>query len=124
MEAAAYVAIGLLAVLTVFQAALALGAPWGAGAWGGRHPGVLPLGHRIASAAAIVVYALIGLVVADAAGLIEVFGSIPGWLLWALVGFFGLGTLANLASRSKVERIWAPVSAVLAFCVAIVAAGS
>lgn len=123
MEIAGYIALVLLAVLTVFQVALALGAPWGAAAWGGRHPGVLPAGYRVASAASIGVYGLIGLTVADAAGLVEVFDDMPGWLLWVLVGFFALGTLANAVSQSRVERIWAPVSAALVICVAIVALG-
>jgi hypothetical protein len=41
--------------------------------------------------------------------------------MWILAGFFSLGTLANLASRSRIERLWGPVSAVVAVCCAILA---
>src|SRR6188768_2016924 len=46
-----------LTAVAAFQAALALGAPWGAAAWGGSHPGVLPAEQRISSALAVPVYA-------------------------------------------------------------------
>ena len=123
MDVAAFIALALLALLALFQLGLAFGAPWGAAAWGGRNPGVLPAAYRIASGVSILVYGLIGLVIADAAGLVDVFDTVPGWLLWVLVGFFALGTLANAASQSKVERVWAPVSAVIGICVAIIALG-
>lgn len=126
MVIAAIVATILIGVLVVFQLALALGAPMGAAAWGGRNPGVLPRGLRIASAVVgLVVYPLLAAVILAAAGLIDY-----GWLpidptlaAWILTGFFGLGVLANAASRSPIERIWAPVSAVLAICCAVIALG-
>lgn len=126
MEIAAVIAIALLVVLLVFQVALAAGAPWGAAAWGGRHPGVLPTRYRVSSTiAAIAVYPLIIGIIADSAGLIEVdwlpSGSGPMWLL---TGIFTIGVLANGASRSRAERIWAPVSAVIAICCAIIAMGT
>jgi hypothetical protein len=34
---AATVAAGLLGIVAPFQAALALGVPWGRASWGGRH---------------------------------------------------------------------------------------
>ncbi|MEN8235147.1 MAG: hypothetical protein ABFR89_09530 [Actinomycetota bacterium] len=125
METAAVIATVLLGILTVFQIALALGAPWGAAAWGGRHPGVLPVGYRAASTiAAIAVYPLIIGIVLASADLID-----ADWLpagagaMWLLTGFFALGVLANGASPSRVERLWAPVSGVIAICCAVIAAG-
>lgn len=57
MAVAALVAVFLLAVIALFQLALALGAPLGAAAWGGRHRAVLPMRLRIASGvAASVIY--------------------------------------------------------------------
>ncbi|MCI0679398.1 MAG: hypothetical protein L0Z63_10210 [Actinobacteria bacterium] len=54
---AGFIAVVLLGVVTLFQLALAAGAPWGVAAWGGRHPGVLPTRLRIASVVvALVVY--------------------------------------------------------------------
>jgi hypothetical protein len=82
------------------------------------------LAWRIASAiVGIVLYPLIGVFVLASAGLVEA-DWIPGigqTGMWVLTGFFSLGILANAASRSKKERIWAPVSAGIAICCAIVA---
>ena len=124
---AALVAVGLLAVIVVFQIALALGAPLGAAAWGGRNPGVLPMRLRIASGvAALVIYPLIILAVLASAGLIEA-EWLPGnrtVLMWGLAGFLALGALANFASRSPRERLWGPVALAIAICFAIIAIGT
>lgn len=125
MTFAAVLAVVLVTIVAVFQLALALGAPLGRAAWGGRSEAVLPTRLRIASGlAAILLYPLIALYVLASADLIDL-----EWLptgvtgMWALTGFFTLGTLANLASRSKIERVWAPVSLVIAACCSIVAIG-
>ena len=125
MTFAAVLAVVLVTIVAIFQLALALGAPLGKAAWGGRSEAVLPTRLRIASGlAAIVVYPLIALYVLASADLIDL-----EWLptgatgIWVLTGFFTLGTVANLASRSKTERIWAPVSLAIAVCCAIVANG-
>ncbi|HEX6918274.1 MAG TPA: hypothetical protein VF140_09355 [Phycicoccus sp.] len=102
----------LLAGVAGFQAALAGGAPLGAAAWGGRHPGVLPRELRLASAAACVAWG-------TAAGLVATGqpGSAPGRvrLLRGIAVTATAGTLANLASPSTPERVvWAPVSAAVA----------
>ncbi|HET9880007.1 MAG TPA: hypothetical protein VFQ81_11990 [Candidatus Limnocylindria bacterium] len=49
-SATAVIGTVLLAVIAMFQLALAAGAPLGAMAWGGGHPGVLPPRLRVASA--------------------------------------------------------------------------
>ena len=127
MEVAGIVAAVLLAVVGLFQVALAVGAPWGAAAWGGRHPGVLPRRQRITSAlVGVVVYPLIAVVVLRAAGVAGTApccGSASTVVMWLLTGFFALGAVLNLASRSPVERIWAPVSAGIAICCGVIAAG-
>lgn len=124
MKIAAIVGVTLLAVVVVFQIALAVGAPLGKAAWGGRHEGVLPKRLRIASGfAALLVYPLIILVVLDSASLIDM-TFLPGngeAVMWVLCGLFSLGGLANVASRSTVERYWAPISVAIAVCCAIVA---
>lgn len=127
MTVAAIVAVALLVVIVVFQIALALGAPLGYAAWGGRNPGVLPMPLRIASGvAAVVIYPLVILAVLASAGLID-----AGWLpvdrtvlMWGLAGFLALGALANFASRSPMERLWGPVALAVAICCAIIALGS
>ena len=47
----------------------------------------------------------------------------PTVAMWILAAFFAVGTVLNAISRSKPERIWAPVSAVLALCCAVIALG-
>jgi hypothetical protein len=125
VEGAAVVAVTLFGVIAVFQVALALGAPLGRAAWGGRHDGVLPRRLRIASAVAgVVVYPLLAAVVLDASALVD--GALLGngqAVMWLLAGLFGLGTVANLASRSTLERYWALVSATIAICCALIASG-
>ena len=126
MQTAALIAVALIGALAVFQLALALGAPFGAAAWGGRNPGVLPRNLRIASAVVgLVVYPIMAATILAAAGLID-----DEWLpidpivaMWILTGFFALGAIVNAVSRSTPERIWAPVSAVLAICCALIALG-
>lgn len=121
----AIVAATLLGVIAIFQLALAAGAPWGAASWGGRHPGKLPTGYRIGSAiAGLFFYPAVALMVLDAAGVIgDEAGSGGGAGLWVLTGLFGLSTVINLISPSKVERIWAPVALVLTVCCATLAIG-
>lgn len=126
MTVAAVVATVLLGVLLVFQFALAAGAPLGAAAWGGQHPGVLPTGLRVASGiSGTAVYPLIILYVLVSADLVQA-GWLPGsgaGAMWVLAGFFTLSTLMNAASRSKPERIWAPVSLAVAICCVVIATG-
>jgi hypothetical protein len=124
LKIAAGVAVTLLAVIIVFQMALALGAPLGKAAWGGRHEGVLPRRLRIASGvAALVIYPLIVVAVLGSAGLVD--GDfLPGnrrQLMWVFVGLFTLGGIANFVSRSAIERYWGPVS--IAICCVIITSG-
>lgn len=116
----------LLGAVVAFQAALALGAPWGAAAWGGQHPGVLPPRLRIASGvAAVAIYPIIIALVLAAAGFID-----DGWvpvdptiLMSALAILLGLGALANFASLSPRERWWGPVALAVALSCAVIALG-
>lgn len=102
---------GLLLGVGAFQIALAAGAPWGRAAFGGAHHGRLPTRLRRVSAVACVGYA-------GAAALVL---SEVGSPRTRAAGFTGLtalmcmGTLANGASRSPVERaIWTPVAGLTA----------
>lgn len=124
MTLAAILATVLLLAITVFQLGLALGAPWGAAAWGGRNPGVLPQPLRIASGvAALVVYPLIIALVLASAGIID-----DGWLpadgtliMWALAAVLGVGAVMNFVSRSPPERRWGAVALTIALCAVIIA---
>jgi hypothetical protein len=120
--AATVAALGYL-VIAAFQAALALGAPFGHAAWGGRHR-VLPANLRRSSAVAVVIWLVAAVVVLGRAGIVDV--PLPDVLLvvgtWALVAVGVLGAVVNLASSSPWERFgWAPVAAVLALLSVVVA---
>jgi hypothetical protein len=105
------VAALLLGVVSAFQAALAGGAPWGSAAYGGYHRGTLPARFRASSAASSLAYLALALVTV---------GGRPGTtakrrILTVSAGLMGVGTVMNLASRSRVERLlWTPVAGILA----------
>lgn len=122
ITAAAVVLVVLLAALAVFQLCLAAGRPWGRLAWGGQHT-VLPTGLRIGSVVSVLVYALIAAVVADRAGLVDLVGDDVARVgTWVIVGYFALGVLMNLASRSRAERaVMTPTVVVLLGCALVVA---
>jgi hypothetical protein len=124
MRVAGIVAVVLLAVVEVFQIALAFGAPLGKASWGGKHDGVLPTRLRIASGvAAVIVYPLIILLVLAASGLID--SSLTEGTrrvgMWVLTALFVLGALSNFVSRSKIERTWGPISLGVAVCCGLIA---
>lgn len=117
METAGILFVVFAGALVAFQIALALGAPWGAASYGGSNPGILPTRLRVVSSIfGFAVYPFVILFVMDVSGVADT-GLADGdqnelWL-WVLTGIFGLGALANFASRSKIERIWGPVSLIL-----------
>ena len=112
---AAVLGVVVIGVLTVFQLALAGGAPWGRLAWGGSHR-VLPTGLRVGSVVSVLVYAAVALVLLQGAGAV---GLVPeravSVALWVLTGYFTLGVVMNAVSRSRPERmVMTPVALVLA----------
>jgi hypothetical protein len=101
----------LLLIVSAFQAALALGAPWGSAAYGGAHHGALPRKYRVASAVASLAYVALALVTLDAGS----GGQARRRILTGAASLMGVGTVMNLASRSRMERaIWTPVAGALA----------
>jgi hypothetical protein len=119
-------AIGFVAI-AIFQAALALGAPFGAAAWGGTHPGRVPSRLRVASAFACVLWLFAALLVLERGG--ADFDVLPPvlarWGTWAVVILLPIGALMNFASRSRWERfVWGPLALVLAVLCLIVALGA
>ena len=120
------VATVLFGILACFQAALAAGLPWGKAAWGGGQA-ELEVGLRVASGVQVVLAVGFALVVLRRAGH-SVWAPLPlRWLpaaTWVLMGTMVLGTLLNAASRSPIERAWAPVALSLAVLCGIVAAWS
>lgn len=117
--------VGLAAFtwLTVFQVALALGAPIGRLAWRGRHR-VLPGRLRMASAASAGVTVLGAVTVGQAAGLGP--DLLPAPVLRPLlIGFaalFGLSVIGNAVSDSRAERLHGvPVALAVVLSTAILA---
>ena len=116
------VAIGAGAI-AVFQAALALGVPWGRAAWGGAQATLSP-DLRLASGVAAIVWVLAVLVVLGRGG----YWGTPRWVkvfrwgTWLAVALLVQGAIVNLASSSGWERFgWGPfalVTAILCFLLA------
>jgi hypothetical protein len=107
VHAAAGLAAGGFLLVAVFQISLALGVPWGRGAWGGVHGDVLPARLRIASAVSVGVLVVAALVVLGRVGYLENTAIPYGvfrWGTWALVAAMTLSALANFASSSRWER--------------------
>lgn len=125
MVTVAVIGAALLGIVMLFQLALAGGAPWGAASWGGQHTGVLPTNLRGSSlVAGLFVYPLLILTVLQAGGVTGLGWPAPGRItMWVLAGFLGLGAVMNLVSRSRVERIWAPVALGAAICCTVLAMG-
>jgi len=114
-QAAARVFAASVALVVVFQLALALGAPWGRLAMGGAFPGVYPPAMRVAALLQAAMLVATALVVLSRAGLVTpAWRRAPRWLIWAVTGLLALGVVLNMITPSAMERlIWTPVSAVL-----------
>ncbi|WP_456844126.1 hypothetical protein [Cellulomonas sp. P5_C6] len=104
-------AAGLMVTTAAFQAALALGAPWGDAAYGGATSGVLASEQRISSAIAVPVYLAVAAVAAGRVGS----PTVRRRVLQAASVVMAAGAVLNLASPSLVERLlWVPVTVVAA----------
>jgi len=111
-------------IVTVFQIALASGAPWGAYAYGGARVGKLPVGFRINSVvAAVVMLAISGHYLAQLGVFTPLLDPAGNSVVnWVLVAFTGLSAIANNITRSKKERaVWA-IPTILMFIAALVVA--
>ena len=112
-------------LVALFQLALVLGAPMGEYAFGGQHPGKLPVQYRIGSAISfLVLLAIAGHYLAQAGVFTPLLPTgLNSVANWVLVGFNVLGLIMNGISRSKKERnMWVPVlllSVVLSIIVAL-----
>lgn len=105
----------VLGALALFQASLAVGAPWGHFAWGGQHR-VLPTRLRVGSLVSIVLYLAFMIILANRTGLLSWMPERPAQVVaWALVAYFALGVLMNAISRSRAERLTMTPVAVLLF---------
>ncbi|CAM4378611.1 hypothetical protein L1N85_25675 [Paenibacillus alkaliterrae] len=115
----------LIAIVILFQIALAAGMPWGSYAMGGKFPGKFPPTMRIAALIQVIILSLIASIVLIKSGLI-----FPDWssfteaAIWFVVAFSVIATLLNVITRSVWERrIWAPVCLLMLITSIIVAIG-
>jgi hypothetical protein len=100
------------AIVAFFQSALALGAPWGEYTLGGRFPGKLPPKMRIAALVQILIVFAFAFIVLVASGLaFSQFLNQGKIAIWLVVAFFVFGSILNVSTPSKGERmIWGPVN--------------
>lgn len=100
---------------SIFQLALALGAPLGEYTLGGRFPGKLPPKIRLAALFQILVMALFVVIVLTRSELIfQSLFQASRIAIWFVVGFFVLGSIANISSSSQKEkRLWGPVNIIM-----------
>lgn len=115
----------ILALIAVFQIALAAGAPWGKLAWGGSHE-VLPAKLRIGSLVAVVIYAAIVIIAFTRLGALHALpDGVAVVAMWVVFGYFALGIVLNAASRSRPERlVMTPTTVVLAVLSLLIALGA
>jgi hypothetical protein len=101
-----------------FQFALALGAPWGAYAMGGRFPGVFPPPMRVAAFVQAVLLSLFALIVLSRAGfLFPQWAAGATWAVWVAVAASAVALVLNSMTPSRAERrIWAPAAGVMLIC--------
>jgi hypothetical protein len=101
-----------------FQLALALGAPGGAYAMGGRFPGELPSLMRVAAVVQAVLQVLIVLIVLSRAGfLFPQWAGVSTWAVWVVVAVSAVALVLNTMTPSRDERrIWAPAAGVMLIC--------
>ena len=125
MQTAAIIMAIVQFLVALFQLALVLGAPMGEYAFGGQHPGKLPVGFRVGSAISFLTLLAIGGHYLAQAGILSALlpAGLNSFANWGLVAFNVVGLIMNSISRSKKERqMWVPVlllSVVLAIIVAL-----
>jgi hypothetical protein len=122
LAAAAWLYAALAAIVVLFQIALALGAPWGHLAMGGRFPGRYTPMLRIGALAQGALLAFMAVIVLGRAGLVS--PAPPGWLFWVAVAISALSAVLNIITPSIPERrLWGPVALVMLASILRVAYG-
>ena len=112
---AAYIYAICAAFPVAMQIALALGAPIGQFANGGRFRGRLPTEWRFL--AVVQGALLVGMAWVMLSRASVVAGFLPNWLFWATLILTLLTTVANAISPSRPERrLWTPVTAIMSVC--------
>jgi hypothetical protein len=111
-----------ISLVILFQLCLAAGLPWGSASMGGKFPGKYPPIMRVVALVNILILIFITLIVLIRTELIfPQYFSFSKIGIWFVIIFLGIGTLMNITTPSKIERIWAPVSTILFVTTLIIA---
>ncbi|MDP2424918.1 MAG: hypothetical protein Q8M70_00975 [bacterium] len=116
-----YLIISIL--VTIFQLALFFGAPLGKYAMGGKFPERLPKHMRFIPLIQIMILWFFVYVVLIKTNLIDNQPSSIGSIgIWFVVAFFSLGSVMNLITPSKPERmVWGPINVLTLIAVILIA---
>jgi hypothetical protein len=125
IEAAAILCVIIFFSMSIFQLLLVFGAPFGKLAWGGKYK-ILPLSLRIGSFISALIFVFGGIIMLEKVNLISVLNSpvFVSILIWFFAILFGLSSLGNIMSKSRLEkRIMTPVALIIFFLCLIIAIG-
>jgi hypothetical protein len=112
IQIAAVISAVIFLGIAIFQVLLSLGYPLGEATMGGYHK-ILPNRLRVASAFSAMILLFMGFVFLQHAKVISTGANFVSTniLVWVITGYLALNTVANLASKSKKERlIMTPIS--------------
>lgn len=119
----AYIFIVLSIVIIVFQIFLVLGAPLGEYTLWGKFPGKLPNKMRSAAVFQILILFVFNLIVISKSGIgLQAYYDISRIGIWGVFVFFIIGSIMNLFSPSKKEKlIMSPLNIIALICAYMVA---
>ncbi len=101
----------LTTIVVIFQGCLAAGLPWGSASMGGKYPGKYPPKMRVVAIVNMLIILFINaLVLAKSEKYFHSLKDMADIGIWIIVVFFGIGTIMNTITPSRIERIWAPVA--------------
>ncbi len=124
-QIAAIVAIIIFSAMSIFQLFLVFGAPFGHLVWGGQYR-KLPAKLRLATFLYIIINIIAAFALMEKSKLIKVINmdSVVIVLVWIFFLFFSFSTIANIKSKSKLEKaIMTPLAFIIAFSCIIVTLG-
>ena len=125
-EIAAHIAVLIFIIMALIQLLLAFGAPIGKMAWGGNYK-ILPPKLRVGSFISAGIFILAIIIILENAKLYIVFNqpTIVDIFSWIFVAIFGLSTIGNMVSKSRLEKmVMTPVALVLTILCFIIAIGA
>ncbi|MFZ5986341.1 MAG: hypothetical protein ACOYWZ_04335 [Bacillota bacterium] len=106
MILAANIYIVLSIIIVILQLVLALGAPLGEYTMGGKFPGKLPIKMRVAALIQILILLGFAFIVMAKAGIaFEQYYSFGRIGIWFVVAFFIFGSIVNISSPSRKEKL-------------------